>query len=60
MLSVRVDVDPKSAQKRLGHTTPRLSLETYASATDEGDEEAAELLGARFFQPGAGKRDEVS
>ena len=45
----RDGVDPKTAQRRMGHSTPRLWLEAYAQNTDEGDQEAADKLGARFF-----------
>ncbi len=41
-------VDMKTAQKRLGHSDPRLTLALYVRATDEGDEEAAELLADPF------------
>ena len=42
-------VDVKTAQARVGHSDPRLTLAVYAQATSEGDEEAAERLGARFM-----------
>ncbi len=45
---VRAKVDMKTAQKRLGHSDPRLTLALYVRATDEGDEEAAELLADPF------------
>ncbi|HEX6312317.1 MAG TPA: tyrosine-type recombinase/integrase, partial [Acidimicrobiia bacterium] len=45
-------VDVRTAQARLGHSDPRLTLAVYAQATDEGDQVATDALGARF-QPGA-------
>ena len=42
-------VDVRTAQSRLGHSDPRLTLGVYASATSEGDEAAAERLGQRFL-----------
>lgn len=42
-------VDVKTAQARLGHADPRLTLGVYAQATDEGDRLAAERLGGRFL-----------
>ena len=41
-------VDVRTAQARLGHSDPRLTLAVYAQATDEGDQAATESLGARF------------
>jgi integrase len=46
---VRDKVDIKTAQRRLGHSDPRLTLAVYAQATVEGDEEAAARLGDRFM-----------
>ncbi|MEX1038814.1 MAG: tyrosine-type recombinase/integrase [Acidimicrobiia bacterium] len=42
-------VDIKTAQARLGHTDPRLTLAIYAQATTEADRAAADLLGKRFL-----------
>jgi integrase len=42
-------VDVKTAQVRLGHSDPRLTIAVYAQATNEGDQNAAAKLGARFF-----------
>jgi len=42
-------VDIKTAQARLGHTDPRLTLAIYAQATTEADRAAADLLGQRFL-----------
>jgi integrase len=42
-------VDVRTAQARLGHSDPRLTLGVYAAATSEGDRTAADRLGARFL-----------
>jgi integrase len=42
-------VDVKTAQARLGHSDPRLTLAIYAQATTEGDRRAAERLGAKLM-----------
>jgi integrase len=42
-------VDIKTAQARLGHTDPRLTLGVYARATTEADRAAAKKLGERFL-----------
>jgi integrase len=42
-------IDLKTAQTRLGHTDPRLTLGMYAQATTEADRQAAERLGERFL-----------
>jgi hypothetical protein len=42
-------VDIKTAQSRLGHSDPRLTLAVYAQATTEADRAAADRLGARFM-----------
>jgi integrase len=49
-------IDLKTAQTRLGHTDPRLTLGIYAQATTEADRHAAERLGDRFLP----KRDHDS
>src|SRR5439155_10510915 len=41
-------VDLKTAQTRLGHSAPRLTLAVYAQSTNEGDRRAADVLGAAF------------
>jgi integrase len=41
-------VDMKTAQTRLGHSDPRLTLGLYAQASNEADRDAAERVGARF------------
>lgn len=42
-------VDVKTAQVRLGHSDPRLTLAIYVQATTEGDRSAADKLGARLM-----------
>jgi integrase len=42
-------VDLKTAQARLGHSDPRLTLAVYAQATTEGDRTAADRLGERLM-----------
>ena len=42
-------VDVKTAQVRLGHSDPRLTLAVYAQATTEADRAAADRLGDRFL-----------
>jgi len=41
-------VDVKTAQRRLGHSDVRLTLELYAQATSAADRTAADTLGASF------------
>jgi len=43
------NVDLKTAQTRLGHSDPRLTLGLYAQATSAADRAAAEALAGRFF-----------
>jgi integrase len=45
---VLAGVDLKTAQVRLGHSDPRLTLGVYAQATTDADEAAAVALGERF------------
>jgi integrase len=45
---VLAGVDLKTAQTRLGHSDPRLTIGLYAQLTTEADKAAAEALGARF------------
>jgi integrase len=45
---VLAGVDLKTAQTRLGHSDPRLTLAVYAQATTKADAEAADALGAWF------------
>ena len=42
-------VDIKTAQSRLGHADPRLTLALYAQAVDDTDRDAAARLDERFF-----------
>jgi integrase len=46
---IRLNVDVKTAQHRLGHADPRLTLALYAEATTEADLEAADRLGGRLL-----------
>ena len=43
-------VDLKTAQTRLGHSDPRLTIAIYAQATTAADAAAAERLGTRFMK----------
>jgi len=49
---VQDGVDLKTAQVRLGHSDPRLTLAVYAQATTGADRMAADRLGERFFGAG--------
>jgi integrase len=51
---VAAGIDLKTAQTRLGHSDPRLTLAVYAQATSEADRAAADALEARFVH---GPRD---
>jgi integrase len=42
-------IDVKTAQTRLGHADPRVTLSIYASAPASVDRTAADVLGERFF-----------
>jgi integrase len=42
-------VDLKTAQTRLGHSDPRLTLGLYAQASIEADRDAADRVGARLL-----------
>jgi integrase len=46
-------VDVKTAQTRLGHADPRLTLAIYAHASGEADRAAAARIGARFLTGGS-------
>jgi integrase len=46
---VAAGIDLKTAQARLGHADPRMTLAVYAQATTEGDKRAAVALGAHFL-----------
>jgi integrase len=41
-------VDPKTAQTRLGHSSPQVTLGIYARATRRADKAAADKVGERF------------
>ena len=49
LVAERVDV--KTAQKMLGHSEARLTLDVYAQAVAKLGEAAAEAMGARFLPP---------
>ena len=53
-------VDVRTAQARLGHSDPRLTLGVYAAATSEGDQAAAERLGQRFLGAQASRDTQAS
>jgi len=42
-------VNVRTAQARLGHSDPRLTLTLYAQVVEEADRQAAETLGSQFF-----------
>ena len=42
-------IDVKTAQTRLGHADPRVTLAIYASAPASVDRTAADRIGERFF-----------
>jgi hypothetical protein len=46
----------KTAQHRLGHSDPRMTLAGYAAAPVAADRAAAERLGDRFFPTETGVR----
>ena len=48
---VRMGVDVKTAQARLGHSDPRLTLGIYAQATTDGDRTAADRLADLLLDP---------
>lgn len=45
---VATGVDVKTAQTRLGHSSPMMTLGVYARATAEADRRAADAIGRRF------------
>jgi integrase len=57
---VASNVDLKTAQTRLGHSDPRLTLAVYAHATSESDRGAADALGAWFTDSADFSRTESS
>ena len=52
----------KTAQTRLGHADPRMTLAVYASAPASVDRAAADVIGERFFgeEPRKWLRHEMS
>ncbi len=44
-------VDVKTAQVRLGHSSPQVTLGLYAQVTSEADRRAAQVIGEHFFAP---------
>jgi integrase len=55
---VACGVDVRTAQARLGHADPRLTLAVYAQTTSETDRSAADRLGAHFLsRPTIAARD---
>ena len=48
---VTAGVDLKTAQTRLGHSDPRLTLAVYAQATTAADRDAADRVAALFMAP---------
>jgi integrase len=51
-------IDVKTAQVRLGHADPRMTLAIYASAPASVDRSAADVIGERFFGPADGSAPE--
>lgn len=51
-------VDVETAQVRLGHADPRMTLAIYASAPATADHAAADILGRRFFGEKHGDSEE--
>ena len=39
----------KTAQNRLGHSDPRITLAIYAQAVEEADRRAADMVGETFL-----------
>jgi hypothetical protein len=48
-------IDVKTAQVRLGHADPRMTLAMYASAPASVDRAAADVIGEWFFGPSGQK-----
>jgi integrase len=53
---LRSGVDLRTAQTRLGHSDPRLTIGTYAQSTTEGDRDAANRLADRLLAPEGDER----
>jgi integrase len=47
---VATGVDVKTAQARLGHSDPRVTLAVYAEATSDADRAAADQMGSAFLE----------
>jgi Phage integrase family len=54
---VTAGVDLKTAQTRLGHSDPRLTLAVYAQATTAADRDAADRVAALFQAPAEAEKD---
>jgi integrase len=52
---VRLGVDVKTAQQRLGHSDVRMTIGLYAQAESNSDREAADRLGELFMGPRDGR-----
>ena len=51
-------VDIKTAQNRLGHASPTLTMSFYAHTLPENDQRAAALIGNMFSQPAKADSEE--
>lgn len=60
LLAVVTGVDVKTAQSRLGHSDPRMTLAVYAQATTDADRRAAERVGEYFLDPARPPSRDVS
>jgi integrase len=57
---VTAGIDLKTAQTRLGHSDPRLTLAVYAQATTAADRDAADRVAALFeARPGEAEEDDL-
>jgi integrase len=48
-------VDVKTAQTRLGHSDPRITLAIYAQAVEESDRRTADMIGEAVLGSGIEK-----
>jgi hypothetical protein len=48
-------IDLKTAQSRLGHSSPALTLGVYAQASEAADRDAANVVGAHWIAPRDGR-----
>jgi len=53
---VAVGVDVKTAQTRLGHSSPQVTLQIYARTTAENDRKASDLVGEIFRPAGRARK----